>query len=81
MPKQKVSNERVTEARAKAIAVHAAFEASFNTLQRMWVENEMEDEMKEAKVWASYKRLGSIVDDDGPWAKAFDAIRQRGQLL
>ena len=81
MPKkQKPSNDNIMEARTKAIAVHAAFEASFKTLQKMWTDNEMEEAMKKANVWASYKRLGTFIDDDGPWRKVLDAIRQKGQL-
>ena len=79
-PKRKFPTENVSEARDKAIAVHAAFEQSFKLLQQMWLDNEMEDAMRKANVWASYKRLGTLIDDEGPWSKALDSIRQRGQL-
>ena len=36
--------------------------------------------MKQAKVWWSYERLGKLIDDEGPWAKALASIREKGQL-
>ena len=76
--KRKSTEENDREARARVIAVYDEFENSYRILQKLWCDNEREDAMRRAGVWASYKRLGSLIDDEGPWRKALDAIRAKG---
>lgn len=79
-PSKRKSTEENEEARASAIAVYDEFQKSFKRLQKLWMDNEKQDAMRRANVWASYKRLGTLIDDEGPWRKALDAILQRGQI-
>tara|TARA_Y100000741_G_C18001524_1_gene456313 strand:+ start:201 stop:449 length:249 start_codon:yes stop_codon:yes gene_type:complete len=78
--KRKSTEENDRDARARAIAVYDEFEKSYKRLQKLWMDNEKEDAMRRAKVWASYKRLGTLIDDEGPWRKALDAILEKGQI-
>lgn len=79
--KRKSTEENDRAARARAIAVYEEFEETYKRLQKVWMDNEMEDAMRRARVWGAYSKLGKVIDDESSqWRKVLDGIRERGQL-
>lgn len=59
-------------AKEKVYKLYESFARHYKTMQEEWVKLDGDEKaFKKAGVWGMYKKLGSIVDDEGPIMKKF----------